>query len=163
MIRIPLVYMKDKQFYTKRDGVMRILGNAVEVAKKLGSEYKLIHIVDLDLKKGSNANFDTYDKMTYFVNIEVECIENSVFVKRLLEIKSRVVLDLPTKLELEKWKDQERLLVGRITAGYSGKAEGVHDVIIEKPEDAERFAEKRIIAYEGFRGKAWGIIFSPEP
>jgi uncharacterized protein related to proFAR isomerase len=73
MIRIPLVYLKDKQFYVKQKGVLRILGNAVEIAKELGSRYRLLHIVDLDLKKGSTANFDIYDKLTYFVNIQVEC------------------------------------------------------------------------------------------
>jgi len=163
MIRIPLVYLKDKQFYVKHKRILRLMGNAVETAKRLSREYRLIHIVDLDLKNGSTANFDTYDKMTYFVNIEVECIENKGFVERLLKLKSRAVLDLPTKLDLGKWKKHERLLVGKITAGYTGNAEGVHDVIIEKTEDAEKFRGKRIIAYEGYRGKAWGIIFSPAP
>ena len=34
-MKIPLIYLKDKQAFTKRKGVMHLLGNPVETAKKL--------------------------------------------------------------------------------------------------------------------------------
>lgn len=157
MMRIPLVYMRDKQFYAKHKGVLRLIGNAVEIAKKLSEEYELLHIIDLNLNKGSTANSDVYDKLTYFTHIQVEC-ENEKMAERLLELKARVVLKLPTKLPIERWN--ERLLVGIVTGKED--AEGVHDIILKNPtkEKIEKYKDKRIIVFEKSKEKAWGIIFS---
>ncbi|MFN7088852.1 MAG: hypothetical protein ACK4NX_03515, partial [Candidatus Paceibacteria bacterium] len=64
---------------------------------------KLLHIVDLDAKKALTTNFDVYDKLTYFINIEVDGISNSKFMEKLLEINARVVVELPTAINLKKW------------------------------------------------------------
>ncbi len=163
MIRIPLLYVRDKQFYVKQNGILRLLGNAVEVAKKLGGQYTLLHLIDLNLKKGNVANFDVYDKMTYFVHIQVEC-DNEKMAERLLKIKARVVLHLPTELPIEKWN--ERLLVGIVTG--SEDASGVHDVILKNPtkEKTKKYKKKRIIVFENEleeKTKVWAVIFSPKP
>ncbi len=166
-IRIPLIYLKDKQAFLKHKGTMRLIGNPVETARKLKDKgYILIHIVDLDAENGMETNFDVYDKMTYFINIEVECGRNERFIGRLLKIKSRVVVGLPSKIDLKKWSGDRRLLVGRIGKDYTGKAEDVHDLILEEPEKEmfSRFADKRLIVYSSYKGKekAWGVIFSPQ-
>ncbi len=168
MIKIPLIYLKDKQAFAKRNGVMRLLGNPVEIARRLkGEGYILIHIVDLDAKEGMETNFDVYDKLTYFINIEVECGEREHFIERLLGIKSRVVLELPTKIDLKKWEEHKRLLVGKIGKNYTGNAEEVHDLILEEPTERllSLFGDRRLIVYGSYKGKekVWGVIFSAAP
>ena len=163
-MKIPLIYLKDKQAFTKQKGVMRLLGNPVEIAKKFKEEgYILLHIIDLDAEKGMETNFDVYDKLTCFINIEVECNKEH-FIGRLIKIKSRVVVQLPSELNLKKWKENKRLLVGKIGKDYHEKAEEVHDLILEEPTDElfRKFKEKRLIVYENYKGKekVWGIIFS---
>ena len=161
MLEVPILYLRDKQAFKKTNGTLRILGNAVEVAKKLGEKYKLLHIIDLDLKKGSTANFDIYDKLTYFTNIQVEC-ENEIAAERLLELKARIVLQLPTKLPLEKWN--KRLLVGIVTGKEdAGK---VHDVILKNPtkENIEKYKGNRIMVFEEKWDKkieVWAVILQP--
>lgn len=111
-LKVPTIYLKDKQAFAKSEGVMRLLGPAVECIKNLAKRYKLFHIVDLDLKKGNAANFDIYDKLTYFTHIQVEC-ENEEAADRLVRIMARVVVRLPTTLQLEKLN--KKLLVGEIS------------------------------------------------
>jgi len=60
--------LKDKQFYTRE---RRLLGPALAVAKKL-SDFVFLHIHDLDFEKGLTTNFDVYDKLTYFIHVQVE-------------------------------------------------------------------------------------------
>jgi len=162
-MKIPLIYLKDKQAFVKKDGVMRFIGKPLDIAKKMkGEGHILLHIVDLD---ETESNFDIYDKLTYFINIEVECGENEHLIKRLLEINARVVVILPSKLDLKKYN--KRLLVGKINTEYEGNAEDVHDIILEKPTEELflRFKDRRLIVYDNYKGKekVWGIIFSPEP
>ena len=164
-MEIPLIYLKDKQAFTKNEGSMRLLGKPLDLAKKMkDTGYLLIHIVDLDAKKGMETNFDVYDKLTFFINIEVECGENERFVKRLIEIKSRVVLDLPSKLDLGKFAEHKRLIVGKIKKDYAGDAKEVHDIILEGPtkELFSRFKSRRLIVYDNYKGKEkiWGTISS---
>lgn len=109
-LEVPTIYIKDKQAFAKSEGVMRLLGPAVECMKNLAKKYKLFHIVDLDLKKGNATNFDIYDKLTYFTHIQVEC-ENEEAADRLTKIMVRLVIRLPTKLSL-KWN--KKLMVGEI-------------------------------------------------
>jgi len=163
-MEIPLIYLKDKQAFVKKQKTMRFIGKPIDIAKKLKDKgYILLHIVDLDAKKGMETNFDVYDKLTFFINIEVECGEKEHFIKRLLEIKARVVIDLPSEINLAKFAKQKRLLVGKIKKGYSGDAKQVHDVILEKPDEEliSRFRKRRLILYD-YKGKekVWGVISS---
>jgi len=168
---IPFFIVKDKQAFSKRGGILRQIGNPSQIARKLAdSGAKLIHIIDTDAKKGQAINMDIYDKLTYFVNIEVECSENADMIERLIRVKARVVLELSTKRDLSKWKDHERLLVGIVKPDYSRSAEGVHDVIIENADNEaiERFSilKKRIIVFStdyekinaSSRKIVWGIL-----
>jgi len=153
VLKIPIIYVKDKQASRKDQGMLRLIGNPVFLARDMKQKgVKLIHIIDEDAKRGISNNLDIYDKLTFFINIEVECSENEVMVGKLLEKKVRVVLKLPAKTDLSKWKGNERLLVGIAPSGYNGNAEGVHDVIIEDADDVkvEKFAAlgKRIIVDE---------------
>lgn len=164
MLEIPAFYVKDKQAFRKKEGTMAIIGNAVDVAKKLSKKAKLIHIIDLDALQGMSVNFDIYDKLTYLVNIEVETDPRPEIVSKLLKIKSRAVVRLPA--DLETFEKEKRLLVGKITGEYNGKTDSVHDLIIENAGDKsiEKFPEKRIIIYEKDfeklreKKKIWGKI-----
>jgi len=153
VLKIPIIYVKDKQASRKDQGMLRLIGNPVFVARDMKQEgVKLIHIIDEDAKRGISNNLDIYDKLTFFINIEVECSENEMILGKLLEKKVRVVIKLPAKTDLSKWKGNERLLVGIAPSGYNGDAQGVHDVIIEDADDkkVERYAAlgKRIIVNE---------------
>jgi uncharacterized protein related to proFAR isomerase len=168
-LEIPIIYIKDKQAFTKKDGTLRLLGNPVFLAKEYAKQgTKLIHMIDEDAKKGLAVNLDVYDKLTYFINVEVECGEHVSIIKKLLSMKARVVLRLPTKIDLKKWKDRERLLVGIVDPDYQGKAEGVHDVIIEGADEEiikkYRKLKKRIIVHENeldeFKSRCFGILKS---
>ncbi len=163
--------MKDKQAYRMDHGSLRSIGNPPQLARKLASEgAKLIHIVDLDAKNGNTSNMDIYDKLTYFVNIEVECSAKKDMIERLIKVKARVVLELAPGADLSPWKKSERLLVGVVKPDYKGDAQGVHDVIVEGASDESmgRFLklEKRIILHEPDYGKlgtenrkpVWGVL-----
>ena len=147
-----------------REGTLSIIGNPVDVAKKLAEKAKLIHMIDLDALKGVSANFDIYDKLTFFVNIEVECAPKEQLIKKLLAVKSRVVVKLPA--ELSEFKEQKRLLVGKIPVDYKGDTSQVHDLVIENAEGevGKLFPEKRVIVYSKDlagvkdREKLWGVI-----
>lgn len=164
MIKAKLYYIKEKQAFKKDEGVLILIGKPIDIAKKAKNEgATLIHIIDLDAQTGSKANFDIYDKLTYMVNIEVEGPTDPVFIEHLLSINARVVIQLPTKLDLNKWKEKMPLLVGRITGGTNKIAdeyktedvpgiEQVQDIIIENA-DAELMEKlaatgKRIIIYK---------------
>ncbi|MFN7991251.1 MAG: hypothetical protein U0R44_03780 [Candidatus Micrarchaeia archaeon] len=163
-MEIPLLYLKDKQVFTK-NGPMRLLGKPLDVARKMQEKgCTLIHFVDIDAVNGLPTNMDVYDGLTYFINIQVECAPRDAFVKKLLSIKCRVVLP-PGSLDLSKIKEK-RLLVARIGASYPGEAEGFHDVILDEADDdsVRRFAAlgKRVIIYSKDRKKVtekvWGVI-----
>jgi uncharacterized protein related to proFAR isomerase len=170
VLEIPVIYVKDKQAFTKKDGIMKILGNPVHVARDYASKgTKLIHIIDEDVKKGLTNNLDIYDKLTFFINIEVECGDHIEIIDKLLAKKARVVLRLPTNLDLSLWADHERLLVGIVDAKYTGKANGVHDVIIEEADEklVKKFQDlgKRVIAFglkdQKMKKQLFGIIKGP--
>jgi uncharacterized protein related to proFAR isomerase len=163
-IKVPVIYIKDKQAFAKKAGALRFLGNATETAKKLSKQYKLLHIIDLDLNNGNESNFDIYDKLTYFINIQVECTDNisEKIIERLLELKARVVLKLPAAF-LEKFEKQERLLVGIVSSEED--ASMVHDVLLLNPtkESIRKYSRqgKRIMLYESNWDKKteiWAII-----
>lgn len=166
-LKVPIIYIKDKQAFANADGIMRLLGPAVETIKKLAEKYGLFHIIDLDLKNGNWANFDIYDKLTYFTHIQIEC-EDENAIERLLKINARVVVHLPTRLPLERWN--RRLLAG-IAESASDNISGVNDVIIacdhEKTiaEIMKKCAreKKRVMIPEkkwGKKTKVWAVILN---
>jgi len=168
-LRIPLIYIRDKQAFRKEGGRLRMAGKPISIAKKLkDGGAKLIHVVDLDALKGSSTNLDIYDKLTYFINVEVECAPQEELVKSLLTLKCRVVLS-PGGLDLSKIREKG-LLVAKLQKDFRGSVGDFRDVILEGPdrESLKRFSSlgKRIIVYEtdygkleaGNRKMVWGVI-----
>ena len=122
-------------------------------------------------------NFDIYDHLTYVVNIQVEgaaATGSEKLIKRLLKIKARVVVPLPSKLVLSGFVEKKRLLVGRIGKNFKGDAGEVFDIIIgaEDKPNSERFkkTDKRIIidcssgisASSKIGKSVFGIIVTPD-
>jgi uncharacterized protein related to proFAR isomerase len=153
MIRGKVFWIKEKQAFIKENSTLRLIGKPFDIAKKAKDDgIKIIHIVDLDAQKGLKTNFDVYDKLTYIINIEVEGVKDEEFIKKLLGINARVVIDLPTSLDLEKFKERSSLLVGKVSSNITAKdLENVKDVIIEpyneKLVELAKNAGKRIIVY----------------
>ncbi len=154
MISGKIIFIKDKQAFTKEKGVLRLIGNPITTTKRLKEQgITLLHIIDIDAQKGLKTHFDIYDKLTYLINIEVDEIKNVEFIEKLLEINARVVLRLPTKLDLKKWKDKIGFLVAKLKDIKDIKGIGaVRDVILENPNEllvAElKKLKKRIIIYK---------------
>ncbi|MBI5051178.1 hypothetical protein HZC08_00295, partial [Candidatus Micrarchaeota archaeon] len=131
MIRIPLIYLKDKQAFFKEAGTLRLAGKPTDLAKKWKKEgVKLIHIVDLDAQAGKTTNFDLYDALSYVINIQVEGVESEEFIEKLVKIGTRIVIALPTNIDLKKFKEYKKLLVGKINQVTD--IENVYDVILDK-------------------------------
>ncbi len=168
-MEIALIILKDKQAFSKAGGPMRLLGKPLDAAKALQEKgIKLLHIVDLDALSGAPKNLDVYDGLTYFINVQVECAPRPEFVHKLLSLKCRVVLppsDMPGSMDVSSMKEK-KLLVAKIPPGYTGSAEGFHDVILQDADDdeVERFTAlgKRVIIYDKDRmkvkRKVWGVI-----
>jgi hypothetical protein len=165
-LKIPLIYLRDKQAFTKEGGMLRLAGKPLELAKeKKASGCRLLHIVDSDALSGLQNNLDIYDNLTYIINVQVECAPEPGIVMKLLSLKCRVVL--PPSFDTSRI-DEKRLLVAKITPDYGGDAEGFHDVVLEDAdeESAQRFAAlgKRVIIYEKDREKVkmkvFGVISS---
>ncbi len=115
MLKIPFIYVKDKQAFKKEEGVLKLIGKPSELAREWKKEgIKLVHIVDLDAINGNNANFDIYDTLTYFINIEVEGARDEKAVAKLIDVNARVIIELPTPIKLSKFSEKKRLLVGKI-------------------------------------------------
>jgi uncharacterized protein related to proFAR isomerase len=168
---IPFFYLKDKQAFVKSEGTMRLIGKPIDRCRRLSKDgIKLIHILDLDAIRGMSTNFDTYDHLTYFVNIQVEIGSKLDFIERLLRIKARVVVELPTELNIGQLQQYERLLVGKIKSDYVGNISGVHDLVLENADDecVKKFHKtgKRIMIYESNYRKletenrklVWGVL-----
>jgi hypothetical protein len=165
LLRIPLIYVREKQAFRKDDGAMRLLGKPVDVAKRLKEQgHKLLHIVDQDALKGLSTNLDIYDALTYFINVQVECAPDDTLVKKLLSLKCRVVLQ-PSGLDLSGIKER-KLLVARIRRGSEKPLDDFHDVIIEDADDASvkrcRSLGKRVMVFEKDKveEEVWGTIIS---
>ncbi len=95
MIRGAYLYLKDKQFYSKKKRYLELLGSFTFV-EKLKEKYSLLHIIDMDLMKGSVKNFDIYERLTTDMYVEVEIPEKALrHAARLQEIDVRVVLAYP--------------------------------------------------------------------
>lgn len=172
-MRIPLIHVKDKQAFGKAGGITTLAGKPTDVAKGLKEKgAKLLHIVDADALAGSSTNLDTYNNLTYFINVEVECAPEDALVKKLLSFKCRVVLP-PGRLDVSKYREK-KLLVAKLPRDYAGGAAelaGYHDVVLDGADDAAvaRFAAmgKRVIIYDkdeenvkSEKKSVWGVIVS---
>jgi len=169
LLRIPVIYIRGKQAFSKKEGIMTFLGKPTDVARDFAENgRKLIHIIDLD-SKGRSPNFDVYDSLTCIMNIQIEC-SNEGFAKKLVDIKSRVVVKLPSNFSFDDFSENERLMVGQIDCNYSGSMDGVHDLVIENADDEaiKKFlkSKKRLIIrkkdFEKLKSenkkKIWGLL-----
>ncbi|MBI5227566.1 hypothetical protein HY988_03180 [Candidatus Micrarchaeota archaeon] len=166
MYEIPLLYLKDKQVFRDR-GLLQMLGKPTDIMKKLaGDGYQLVHIVDLDAIAGSSTNLDTFDKLTYFINVQVEFGDRVEFIKKVLNLKCRVVLSPSTSIDLSKLTEK-KLLVAKVDDSKSN-VDQFHDVIIENADSKSikhyNDQGKRVLIYEKdkekVKGEIWGIILS---
>ena len=168
MLSIPVVYLKDKQAFQKR--ILSQPAKPIDMVKDLAKEYKLIHIVDLDALAGRSTNLDIYDKLTYFVNVEVESAPIDVLVKKLLSLKCRVVIrPLSSNPDLSEIREK-KLLVALVKSDDKSLTliEQFHDVIVENADEdsVKRFTAsgKRVIIYEKDRksvqSEVWGVLIS---
>jgi uncharacterized protein related to proFAR isomerase len=145
-----------------------MIGKPLDVARDLKAQgYKLIHIIDGDALAGLQNNLDVYNSLTYIINVQVECAQNKEIITKLLSLKCRVILPPTTDVST---MSEKRLLVTRISASYSGKADGFHDVVLENADEEgiKHFTKlkKRVIIYEkdfskldaGCRKLVWGVI-----
>lgn len=153
MLKAKLLYLKDKQFFVQEKGILKFFGKPFDCARDLKKEgYGLLHIIDVDAQRGVNTNTDVYDKLTYKINVQVEIDYNEALIAKLLQMNTRIVLILPSKIGLERLGEKKRLLVGKITPDYEGDAKDVFDIIIENAtkESVEKFIKfgKRVIIYK---------------
>jgi hypothetical protein len=128
---------------------MKIRGNPVSLARELASEgYRLIHIID-EARGRISPNLDIYDALTTFINIEVEC-DNHEFARRLLSIRSRIVVSMPPAFALDDLQENHRLIAGRVDSSYGGDCSLVHDLIVDSADNKSisGFSGKRIIISE---------------
>ncbi len=139
------IIIRDKAALREAEGTLRQIGNPMDILRNLPEEVKILHVVDLNARTGNVTNFDLYDHMTYRLNIEVECAPRETLVKKLLSLGARAVLGLPCALELEKFENSKRLLVGKV----SGKERDgrVYDYYLE----SEDIKEVKGLAKEGKR------------
>lgn len=156
MLHARLMYIKEKQVFSNENNILKLVGKPIDTAKQWKKEgNELLHVVDLDALKGMKTNFDIYDKLTYLMHVEVECGENEEFIEQLLKINARVVINLPTKIDLKKFLKKKRLIVGKIASNYEENMENfdnVNDVIIENAdlEAVKKYSKlkKRVLVYK---------------
>jgi len=134
----PLIYLQGKKAYRKDLGTLRPMGSAIKVAKKLRERLgtELLHIVDLDALKGKKTNYDIYDHLTFIMYVQVEVRPDPKMVGPLLQMGARVVVDLPTKLDLKQYASNKRLIVGKISPRYKGSLDDVFDVYLDGDSQA---------------------------
>ncbi|MBU0585971.1 hypothetical protein KJ780_00510 [Candidatus Micrarchaeota archaeon] len=137
MIKGTRIILRDKLVFKEEQGTLRQTGKALDLLQNISNDTGILHIVDLNAKNGNMTNFDLYDHLTYKVNIEVECAPKEELVKKLFLLGARTVLELPCKLDLQKFNEKRRLLVGKT----DGKVdERVHDYYLES-DDLEKVKE----------------------
>lgn len=151
-MKIYAIYLKDKQIFKKDSGTIRLVGNAVDVIKMLYKRrVKLIHINDEDLNNKNTTNFDVYNNLTYFINIQVEADDEKI-IQKLIEVRARIVIKLPTKINLKRFEKDKNLLVGVVNTKFEGDVSQVNDLIIENAdyETVKKYHElgKRIIVHK---------------
>jgi len=131
--------LKDKVFYSIHEKKRFVLGNAVNVGKKLKDVgFGLLHVVDEDLNKGFMKNFDVYDKLTYFIHVQVE-MPSQRFVEKLKEINVRTVA-LPWL-----YTPKEDFSAVFVKKGFEEWIEKFRDIVVDNEEVAKRIeGNKRI-------------------
>jgi len=136
---VPIIYLKGKKAYKKQLGTLKPMGNAIKIAKRLRERLgtELIHVVDLDALAGKKTNYDIYDHLTFIMYVQVEVMPEPRLIKPLLNIGARVVVDIPTKLDLSQFEDKKRLLVGKITPRSKASLTEVHDVYLDGESEAK--------------------------
>jgi len=167
VVEIPSFFIKDKQAF---DSSMRFLGKPIDMCKRLKKEgIKLVHIIDRDALKVMENNFDVYDHLTQFINIDIEIAPKEEWVIKLLTIKARVVIGLPCAADLKKFKEK-KLVVGKIAPDFCDDVSMVHDLIIDCADDncIIKFHKtgKRLIVYDSDYQKLetdnqkliWGVL-----
>lgn len=164
MLRIPLIYIRDKQAFTKEGGILKLLGKPVDVAKRLQEKgYKLIHIIDEDALKGLSKNLDVYNDLTFFINVQVETAPKDELVKKLLSYRCRVVLS--SDMDVSEIREKN-LLVAKLSKGSKTELTDFTDVLLEESDDGlvRKFKnmKKRVMIYEKDKGKeqVWGMVIS---
>ena len=168
MYKIPKFILKDKQAFDS-DGIS-LIGEPVAHTKNLFDDgFKLIHICDTGALKGLSTNMDVYDKLTYFVNIQVECAPKEALIRKLLSVKARVVIDQAESNKLDFSAFEEKKLLVMKANSKSAVTTDFHDVIIDSQNPAillEHFEKqgKRIIVYisevNKRKLKCWGQIIA---
>ncbi|MEW5996675.1 MAG: hypothetical protein AB1657_03710 [Candidatus Micrarchaeota archaeon] len=166
-MEVPLFYVKGKQAFRKELGSMRLLGNAAQLVRSLSDEYALFHMVDLDALKGNRTNFDLYDHFTYFTHVQVECKPDQKMVRDLLAMEARVVVDLPSGLDFEKFGKKKTLIVGKVKPGYAEPFPPIREILLDGKDDElarrilsedKRLFVKKEFYPKGFR-RAFGVLF----
>ena len=136
MIKGIFVYLKDKNFFKKKEN-LQIIGNIKDIEKIVNdNDIKLLHIVDIDLNRGKMKNYDLYDKLTTFIHVQVET-KKIDFAKKLQEINARVVLVKPY---LNHEQLNKKFLAIRIEDKKDAdliKTIDIKDVVTSKHEIAE--------------------------
>ena len=147
IMEVPIIYLKGKKAYTKRLGTLKPMGSAIKIAKRLRERLgiELVHIVDLDALNGKRTNFDIYDHLTFIMYVQVEVKPDPKLIKPLLNIDARVVVELPTKLDLTQFEEKKRLIVGKITPRFKGSLDDVFDVYLdgESPSKVQELLKKK--------------------
>ncbi|MEM4272029.1 MAG: hypothetical protein QXH30_00385 [Candidatus Bilamarchaeaceae archaeon] len=143
-IETPIIYIKGKRAHVMAMGALKPIGSAIKVAKRLKQECgtELIHFVDLDALNGKRVNYDVYDHLTFLMYVEVEVRPEPSMIKPLLEMNARVVVPLPSKIDLSQFAGHRRLLVGKMPPSYKGPVDGVFDIYLDG--EAEATAKKLI-------------------
>jgi len=166
-MEVPTFFLKGKQAFRKDMGSMRLLGNAAQLVRSLSDEYALFHVVDLDALKGNKSNFDLYDHLTYFTHVQVECKPDSKLISALLKMEARVVVELPSALDFEKFGKKKTLVIGKVKPGFSESFPPIREILLDGKDDelAKRVLneDKRLFVKKehypkGFR-RAFGVLF----
>ena len=164
---VPVLHVKGKQAFRTEMGSMRLLGNAAQLVRSLSEEYALFHVLDLDALKGNKSNFDLYDHLTYFTHVQVECKPDPKLISELLKMEARVVVELPSALDFEKFGKKKSLLVGKVKPGFAEPLPPIREIILDGKDDelAKRILneDKRLFVKKehypkGFR-RAFGVLF----
>ncbi len=129
--------LKDKVFYSIHKKRKFVLGNAVNVAKKLkDGRIGLLHVVDEDLNKGFMKNFDVYDKLTYFIHVQVE-MPSEEFIEKLKEINVRTVA-LPWL-----YKPSQNFSAVFVKKGFEEWVEKFKDIVVDDEEIAKKIGKNK--------------------
>lgn len=118
---------------------------------------------------GKRTNYDIYDHLTFIMYVEVEVRPEPGMIKPLLDVNARVVVPLSSGLDLSKFAEKKRLLIGKITPRYKGSLEDVHDIYLDGESESlvkEMIKSgKRVIVNKGQNKgveNVFGRIYEPD-